>query len=342
VLLIQKLLKTDVNLEQLLRRPTCGSAGSSSSPLVLDGPAELRRVCGPDHTYYIHSSKYRHKKCPGQSHLCQSAHLQTSAAVSCASATRNCHACSCLLPSYRCATFAYASKANAGTGVCSATSLDSKNPSVQAALPAWVKAMLPVVITHCGAVDRRLLQQMTEDLPRGVPAAQVARCLQQLGRQQRCVMQHAYLSAAANQQQPSPPAARHSGTQGQLTQVLPTQPPPAPLPLPAVAPDAYFDSAKWLLSVWLSDVADRLSYEHRCMSAMVGRYWWLDHAFNICKHVRRADGSQPFLAQATVMNERCEVVTTVAVPNTSMAAMAPALQAAAARYPAGEGVRTFL
>lgn len=66
LLLIQKLLKTDVNLEQLLRCPTCGSAGSSGAPLVLDGPAKLRRVCGPDHTYYIHSSKYRHKKCPGQ------------------------------------------------------------------------------------------------------------------------------------------------------------------------------------------------------------------------------------------------------------------------------------
>jgi hypothetical protein len=58
LLLIQKLLKTDVNLEQLLRCPTCGSAGSSNAPLVPDGPAKLRRVCGPDHTYYIHSSNH--------------------------------------------------------------------------------------------------------------------------------------------------------------------------------------------------------------------------------------------------------------------------------------------
>lgn len=75
------------------------------------------------------------------------------------------------------------------------------------------------------------------------------------------------------------------------------------------------------------------------MSAILGRYWRLDHTFSICKRVRRADGSQPFLALATVMNERCEVVTSVAVPNTSMAAMAAALRAAAARYPGGEGVR---
>lgn len=69
LLLIQMLLKTSVNLEQLLRCPTCGSAGSSGAALVLDGPAKLRRVCGPDHTYYIHSSKYRHKKCPGDTCL---------------------------------------------------------------------------------------------------------------------------------------------------------------------------------------------------------------------------------------------------------------------------------
>ena len=66
LLLIQMLLKTAVDLELLLRCPTCGSAGSSSAALVRDGPAKLRRVCGPDGTYYIHSSKYRHKKCPGK------------------------------------------------------------------------------------------------------------------------------------------------------------------------------------------------------------------------------------------------------------------------------------
>ena len=245
-----------------------------------------------------------------------------------------------VLPSYQCASSVYAGKANPETGVCGATSFDSKHPSVQAALPAWVKALLPVVITHCGAVDRRLLQQMTEDLPRGVPAAQVARRLQQLGRQQRCVLQHAYLSAAAGEHQPVTPAAGHSGPQRRLTHLLPIPSlPPPPPPLPAVAPDAYFGSAKWLLSVWLSDVTPRLSYEHRRMSAILGRYWRLDHTFSICKRVRRADGSQPYLALATVMNERCEVVTSVAVPNTSMAAMAAALRAAAARYPGGEGVR---
>jgi hypothetical protein len=127
-----------------------------------------------------------------------------------------------------------------------------EHPSVQASLPAWLKALLPVVITHCGAVDKHLLQQLPEDLPGGVPAYQVARRLQQLGRQQRCVLQHAYLSAAAHQQQPSSIAACHSGTQRLLTQVLPSVPPPPPPRLPAVAPNAYYGSAKWLLSVWLT------------------------------------------------------------------------------------------
>ena len=40
---IQKLLKTDVNLEQLVWCPACDGAGCSDAPLVLDSPAKLRR-----------------------------------------------------------------------------------------------------------------------------------------------------------------------------------------------------------------------------------------------------------------------------------------------------------
>ena len=131
--------------------------------------------------------------------------------------------------------------------------LDSKHPSVQAVLPAWLKALL-VCHTHSGAVDRRLLQQTTEDEPCGVPATQVARRLQQIGRQQRCLLQHAYLSAAVHQQHSSPLAACCSGAQRLLTQVL--------LSLAAAAPaaarcrtNAYYNSTKWLPPVLLRDVA---------------------------------------------------------------------------------------
>lgn len=145
LLLIQKLLKTDVNLEQLLRCPTCGSAGNSAAPLVLDGPAKLRRACGPDHTYYNHSSKYCHKKCPGQPCFCQSAARQPGAPCQVRLLCTTAMPAASVLPSYRCASLVYTGKANPETGIRGATSFDSKHPSVQAALPAWVKAILPVV-----------------------------------------------------------------------------------------------------------------------------------------------------------------------------------------------------
>ena len=130
LLLIQKLLTTDVNLEQLLRCPTCGSAGSSGAPLVLDGPAKLRRVCGPDHTYYIHSSKYCHKKCPGQLLLPVSRFWCHVRCICCAPSVM---AAADVLPSYQCASSVYTGKANSETCVCGATSFDSKHPSVQRA-----------------------------------------------------------------------------------------------------------------------------------------------------------------------------------------------------------------
>jgi hypothetical protein len=70
LLLIQKLLKTEVKLEQQLRCPTCNSAGSSGAALVLDGPAKLRRVCGPDHTYYIQQQQIPPQEMPRSDLAC--------------------------------------------------------------------------------------------------------------------------------------------------------------------------------------------------------------------------------------------------------------------------------
>lgn len=221
---------------------------------------------------------------------------------------------------------------DAATGKRGARSFDGRHPAVQAAMPLWVQALLPVVFTHCGALDKSVLQQMFLDLPRGVPAAQVARRLREQGQHRRSVQQLTYLATAAD--------SRRSSTQLALGHSTPSTP---PQPLADHPAGAYYGSSKWLLSVWLQHLqqSGQLAYAQRSLAAVRGRYLRLDHTFAICNHVRRADGSKPFEAVLTVMNEHCEVLTSVAVPTTSMTAAAPALRAVAERHPPGDGVRSF-
>lgn len=77
---------------------------------------------------------------------------------------------------------------DAAIGKRGACSFDGRHASVQAAMPMWVQTLLPVVFTHCGAVEKGLLQQMFVDLPRGVPAAQLSRRLREQAQHRRSVV----------------------------------------------------------------------------------------------------------------------------------------------------------
>lgn len=183
---------------------------------------------------------------------------------------------------------------DAATGKRGARSFDGRHAAVQQVMPLWVQQLLPVVFTHCGAVEKAVLQQMFLDLPRGVPAAQIARRLREQGQHRRAAQQLSYLAAAAD--------THSAGTQLALGQSAASA---APQPLSDIPGGAYYGSAKWLLAVWLQDlqVSGQLSYAQRCLTAVRGRYLRLDHTFSICSGAQPASDERCSLLAAEVLGD---------------------------------------
>lgn len=89
------------------------------------------------------------------------------------------------------------------------------------------------------------------------------------------------------------------------------------------------------MQVWLQflHITGAIEYMNRYQSSILGRYYCLDHTFQVCKRVHGPDGEPVAKALLTIMNEKVEIVAFYATQTTSLKEVKRGLEKIADRYP---------
>lgn len=170
-------------------------------------------------------------------------------------------------------------------GIAGATTWTALHPQVLQKLPGYIQLQLPIVITRRGAVDRAMLDRLTDSVMRGGSFTGAAEAIRDACERKQRRNQHLHLEYQLAQQLQSP---------GQITKLLQQ----SQLGGNSRAANSakhlelstdFQPSRQYLSTVWLEAMRPRIDWANRYLSTITGRFWCMDHTFATAKSVRDVD-----------------------------------------------------
>lgn len=200
-------------------------------------------------------------------------------------------------------------------------------------LPAFIQLQLPVTFTRRGAVDRDVIDRLTDSILNGGSFTAAAEGIREAFKRR---------DLRFRQQQLQHDLFRRKQSAGQLPALL-RQPEPSAPSEPDVSragnASKHMDvsihfqpSRQYLSAVWLEAMRPSIDWSTRYLSTVKGRFWCMDHTFATAKCVRDANQQQLYKAVLTVMNEHCQVVAQWFTHTTSLLEVRSGLEKLKARY----------
>ncbi len=208
-----------------------------------------------------------------------------------------------------------------GMGAVTWTAL---HKTVLAKLPMYMQLQLPITFTRRAAIDRAMLDRLTDSILRGSSFTGGADSIREDCKRRELRLQQEYLHFQLFKQggqtpallpQSEPGVSRAGNSSKHLDISTSFQP-----------------SRQYLSTVWLEAMRPSIDWANRYLSTIKGRFWCMDHTFATAKRVRDASQQPVYKAVLTVVNEYCQEVAQWFTHTTSLLELRSGLEKLKERY----------